>query len=224
MLTERLLMYYETLNFKRGYQIVGLKLLIPSTISYFTFLIISILLYINENPFLLPALFTTIIISLIFDRRIDAKLARASIQEYSTLKKSMAKYMKKYRANHMNIYHELAVQFEKESSQFKRKINLYPQLTLITAFLLYLFQILIQYDENTATSIIGTIILLAAVFLIANPFINFVVNTFFQTKYTKMIKLSRIMNELYFDELIRLNSAKSIELNTSQRVTLREKV
>lgn len=202
MLTERLLMYYETLSFKRGYQIVGLKLLIPATISYFTFLIISVLFYINDNPLLLPVLFITIIISLVFDKNIDAKLARESIQEYPRLKKEMKNYLTKYGANHKIVYHELAAQFEKRAFEFKRKINLYPQLTIITAFLLYIFQILIQNDENNTFPIIGMTILLGAFFLIANPFANFVARAFFQTKFTKMIKLSRIMNELYLDELI----------------------
>src|SRR5690606_19872009 len=105
--------------------------------------------------------------------------------------------------NHSKIFKELAAQLQIKAKESKKIYDLTPQINMILPIVVLLLSLL---SQNLPENLPGILLLASIIIIVSlniNPALNVFTDVFLNIKPEKMMELSRLVNEIYLDELIK---------------------
>lgn len=210
MIGDSLYEYYFNRKRKRGYHVIGWKLVV----SYFILIIamgISATCFIISNDLWLALIFFILFSSLkILSKKIDKVLDIASKKATPEAKEMIYKYLYfNLGFNHSKIYKELATQLQIKAKESKKIYDLTPQINMVLPIVVLLLSLM---SQNLPENLPGILLLAGIIIIVSlslNPAINIFTDIFLNTRSEKTMELARLVNEIYLDELIKENSTHS---------------
>lgn len=210
MIGDNLYEYYFNRKRKRGYHVIGWKLVV----SYFILIIamgISATWFIMSKDLWLALIFFILFSSLkVLSKKIDKVLDIESKQATPEAKELIYKYLHcNLGFNHSKIFKELAAQLQIKAKESKKIYDLTPQINMILPIVVLLLSLL---SQNLPENLPGILLLASIIIIVSlniNPALNVFTDVFLNIKPEKMMELSRLVNEIYLDELIKENNVYS---------------
>lgn len=210
MIGDSLYEYYFNRKRKRGYHVIGWKLVV----SYFILIIamgISATWFIIGDNWWLAIIFFILFSTLkVLSKKIDKVLDIESKQATPEAKELIYKYLHcDLGFNHSKIYKELATQLQIKAKESKKIYDLTPQISMILPIVVLLLSLM---SQNLPENLPGILLLASIIIIVSlsiNPAINIFTEIFLNTKSEKTMELSRLVNEIYLDELIKENNSHS---------------
>ncbi|RWZ58003.1 hypothetical protein EQV77_09445 [Halobacillus fulvus] len=198
---------FEDKKSKKGYQVIGPKMLILFFGIILALLCTSYFFSVSPGLWNFSMVLSLVIALYKVNRKIDTLIFK-SLEKKRVEHKS---YIERYLTIKLNLnssiqYKEIYLFLKNRGERGIVRYNLTPYLTMILTAIVTTIGIISKGDPGSVTLLIELLIIVTVILVSMNPVVNGLTNIFFNSKPQKILQISEIVHELFIEKSIKENN------------------